>query len=315
MSARSPVRNVSEYALVRGLLAFVLSVGLEHALRIGRAVGDLLFLLDRKHRTRALRNLGNAFPDLPEEGRTRIARDAFRSVVLTIVEMAYLPRVLTRGSFTRHVHFRIHPEARAAIDGGGVVIFTAHIGNWELSGLASGMMGLPFTSVARPLDNPFLNGFVVRTRERSGQRIIFKRGALREMVRAVKSGGVLAVISDQNAGRHGVLVDFFGRPASATAAPATVALRQGVPLLPGWQRRVGPGFRHVLTIEAPLTPPATGDRERDVHEMTQAMAQRMEEWIRREPGQWLWAHRRWKIRGPKKEEEEPCRPSPSTSAV
>ena len=174
MSARNPVRNVAEYVLVRTLLAAVLSAGFDLALRIGRAAGDLLFIFDRKHRVRALRNLEKSLPALGADERARIAREAFRSVALTVVEMAYMPRVLTPGTFRRHIELHVHPDSREAIERGGVVVFTAHIGNWELSGLAMGMLGYPFTAVARPLDNPLLNRFVVRSRERLGQRIIFK---------------------------------------------------------------------------------------------------------------------------------------------
>ena len=314
MRVRSPIRNVSEYILLRALIAVVLSMGLSAALRMGRFFGDLLYRLDGKHRERALRNLEKALPDLSPAERERIAHESFRSIALTAVEVVYMPRVLTRSTFHDHVEIRIAPAAREALEARqGVIIVTAHLGNWELSGLAMGLIGFPCSTVARPLDNPFLDRYVLSTRERGGQEIIIKKGALREMLRVVRKRRNLAVVSDQNAGRHGVFVDFFGRPASATPAPATVSLRQGVPVLPGWQRRSGPGLKHVITIEAPLAPPDTGDRERDVLEMTQAMADRIEAWIREEPGQWLWAHRRWRAKP--KEVSEECQSSPSTSAA
>jgi Kdo2-lipid IVA lauroyltransferase/acyltransferase len=101
---------------------------------------------------------------------------------------------------------------------------------------------------------------------------------------------------DQNAGRSGVFVDFFGRPASTTGAPAMLALRFGAPLLPSWSQRIGDGFRYHITVEKPLIPPETGDRETDVRILTQQMNSRVEAWVREVPEQWLWGHRRWKSR-------------------
>jgi KDO2-lipid IV(A) lauroyltransferase len=171
---------------------------------------------------------------------------------------------------------------------------------------------MPLVSVARPRDNPWLERYVVRTRERHGQKIVAKKGAVRDLSRALREGKFLGILADQNSGRNGVFVTFFGRPASTTGAPATLALRFSVPIIPARSLRVGPGFKYEVHVEKPLARPDTGNREEDVRLLTQAFTSRIEDWVRREPGQWLWGHRRWKSR-PK--EEQKWRSSPSTSAV
>jgi KDO2-lipid IV(A) lauroyltransferase len=118
------------------------------------------------------------------------------------------------------------------------------------------------------------------------------------MARSLREGGYLGILVDQNAGRRGVFVPFFGRLASTTPAPATMALRFRAPLIPAWQWREDGGRHHVVEVEAPLPFPDTGDRDEDVWRLTAAMTARVEAWVRKEPGQWLWAHRRWKTRPP-----------------
>ncbi len=300
------------YALFRVLVAGVLSLGYERALWVGRGLADLGFRLDRRHRKRAIENLGRAMPELGEAQWRRLARESFRSFAQVLVESAYLPRLLTRNSADRLVSYNVHPEAAKVIAGGtGIIFVGAHTGNWELTGQVGGIHGIPLVSVARPRDNPYLEAHVIKNRERHGQRIVAKKGAVRDLSRALRNGEHLGMLVDQNNGRNGVFVDFFGRKASTTGAPAMLALRFGVPIIPASTLRTGRGFRYAIYVEKPLAVPNTGSREDDVRILTQAMTERVEAWVRQEPGQWLWGHRRWKSR-PKDEQQWQSSPSTST---
>ena len=300
------------YAAARFGFAAALSVGPSRALRLARGGADLLYRLNAKHRERARENLTMVFPDRTAEWRDSVIRMSFRSFATTIVESLYLHRVAGGTSARRLVTLRVEPAARIAVAlGRGAIFTTAHLGNWEWTGALSSVFGFPTVSVARPLGNPFLTEFIRRHRERAGQKIVMKRGALKELSRTLREGGMLGFLVDQSAGKHGVFADFFGRPASTTGAPATLAIKYDAPLIPLWQRRLPGEFRHEIMIEAPIEMPRTGDRERDVLLLTTAMNARIEAWVREEPGQWLWAHRRWKTKPPEK--EGTCPPSPSTS--
>lgn len=302
-----------EYAVVRFLLAAILSLGHERATGVARAIGDLVFGLDRKHRRRALENVRASWPDLGEMEVERMARQAFRSFLLSVVETAYLPRMLTPGAIDRRVELVVDPEAREVIDrGGGAIFITAHIGNWEVSGVVGPALGVPLVSVARPLTNRYMNRYLIRIREQRGQKIVAKSGAVKELVKEIRNGLYPVLLVDQDARKRGIFVEYFGRPASTTPAPATLAIRYGMPILPTWQRRVGSGFKHVITIERPLTAPSTGDREADVWLLTQEFTRRVEAWVREVPDQWLWGHRRWKTRP---EDPDTWRPNHSISAA
>jgi len=311
MAAPRPLHLI-EYAFARVALAAALSLSPSQAMRTARRGADLLYRFDRKHRERALENLATVFPEKGAEEREAIARSSFRSFACTLMESLFLPRLAVGGALGRHYTFTIDPAARTATAAGrGAIFVTAHIGNWEWTGKAASLIGYPIVAVARPLGNPYLTRYITSTRERSGQRIVMKRGALRDLSVTLRKSGYLGFLVDQGAGRHGVFAEFFGRLASTTGGPATLALKYDVPLIPAWQRRRPGEFLHELIVEAPLAVTRTGDLKADVLALTRAMNARIECWVRREPGQWLWAHRRWKTRPPG--EERGCPSNPSTS--
>lgn len=305
------VKHLLEYVFVRVFVAGILSLGYERALALGHRLADLVFLLDKRHSRRAIENLARALPELGEVRWRRLAQESFRSFVQVLVESAYLPRLLTAKSADRLAAFHVDPEARAAVaKGTGIIFVTGHTGNWELTGQVAGLNGFPLISVARPRDNPYLEEYVIKNRERHGQKIVAKKGAVRDLSRALRDGKYLGILADQNSGRNGVFVDFFGRLASTTGAPATLALRFKVPIITACSLRTGRGFKYDIYVEKPLVPPNTGNRDEDVRILTQAFTKRVEAWVREHPEQWLWGHRRWKSR-PK---EEQWQSNPSTSA-
>lgn len=301
-----------EYALVRGAVAVIQSLPMESAYAVGRALGRLAFRLDARHRELALSHLAAVFGDAvsPSERRAIVVR-LYENIGQNVVDLAFMPRVLrpaTLGSFvtlTRDVR-----ESLAALCGRGALFVSAHIGNWEVLGTAMTLFGIPLHSVARPLDNPYLDAFVLATREMFGQRIVGKHGAIASMARVIKSGGYLAVLVDQDARHHGIFVDFLGIPAATTSSVATLAHRYGVPILAGYIRRLGPGFRHEVRIGEPIFPDPGLPAEEDVRRLTQAYTDQIGRFVRETPDQWLWIHRRWKTR-PEGESVPPFASAPS----
>jgi KDO2-lipid IV(A) lauroyltransferase len=151
--------------------------------------------------------------------------------------------------------------------------------------------------VVRPLDNPDLEALLAEGRRRSGLGLIPKRRALREVQAALARGETVSILLDQDAGRDGAFVPFFGRPASTSRSLALLALRSGAPVLPVFIRRL-PSGEHVLTVEAPVVVVDSGDRARDVQEATARFTAAIERQVRSCPEQWFWVHRRWKTRPP-----------------
>lgn len=296
------LRHRAEYALLRAFAGFVRLIGLRAGYAIARCAGSALHAVDGRHRTIARANLRERYRDadgnaLPEADVRRVARDSFRHLVMCAVEVLHLPRETRRRGMNAIVDVvgREHLDAAIA-SGRGVILATAHVGNWEVMGALCGELGVKFTTVYRPLDNPLLDRWVRSTRGAVGQTMVPKQGALRPLLRALRDGGIVVLLVDQDARGHGVFAPFFGAPASTIPTPAELALRTGATIITGASVRTGPGFRYRAQIEGPVDVRDTGDHAADlVHVMTEINA-RLESAIRRAPEQWLWAHRRWKTK-------------------
>lgn len=282
---------------MRALLAVVLSLGYERSVRLAHAIADLFYRVGKKHRKRALANIERALPEFDAVRRAEVARGSFRNMVRTFMETAWIPRLVVPGKMPKVCRLAGDPEAwRLFLENRGAVLVSGHFANWELTAQMLALAGVRLSSVARALDNPRLDRYVTGVRERYGMRIITKEGGVRGTARVLREGGTIAMLADQSTGRRGILVDFLGRPASTTPVPATMALRFGVPILLGRGVWTGNGNEYVLEADEPIMLSATGDREADVRAITEEINRRLERWVREYPEQWLWAHRRWKMR-------------------
>jgi KDO2-lipid IV(A) lauroyltransferase len=147
--------------------------------------------------------------------------------------------------------------------------------------------------VARPLDNPALDARLVGLRTATGNTVVYKRKALATVLKELRAGRAVAMLLDQNVqAGDGIFVEFFGRPAATTTVAAALALKTGCALVPTWTELRDDG-RYLLRYEPALAVNPDGDREAEVARITQEIARRTEQWIRRNPTQWLWMHRRW----------------------
>jgi KDO2-lipid IV(A) lauroyltransferase len=261
-------------------------------LAVGRRLGDALWWLLPRRRRLTLDNLARSFgrEQSPAELR-RLGRRSFQHVGMNLIEACrYFLRptdvMLSRVRVEGGEHFRA-----AAAQGRGVLILTAHYGNWELLAAAHSLSGLPLSIVMRPLDHPLLDDLAARFRRRSGAELIIKRQAVREVLQALRRQRMVGILLDQNATRaEGVFVPFFGVPASTSKGLAVLALRTGAPVVPAFLRRDPDGRGHCVDVGAPIPPPPDGD----VATYTAAFNQALEAAIRRAPEQWLWMHARWR---------------------
>ena len=268
------------------------------ALGAGRRLGDLARLLLAGRQRVALANLALAFPDLPGVARRRLARRAWQHLGMMLVELA---RSLARPLDATLAELRLdgleHIRGVMA-EHGRALVLTAHLGNWEYLTASHRLMGYPLAIVVRPLDSPLLDELAASLRRKSGAELIDKRGALRPVLEALRRGGLIGILLDQNATRReGVFVPFFGRAASTSRSLALLALRTGTPIVPIFIRREGVG-RHRVTIEPPLALPVANDLEGAIVELTARCTARIEAAVRQTPEQWLWSHDRWRTRPP-----------------
>jgi Kdo2-lipid IVA lauroyltransferase/acyltransferase len=181
-----------------------------------------------------------------------------------------------------------------------VILLTGHYGNWEILGYVLATLGFNTTSIARPLDNPYVNQWLLGVREKKGQRILAKKGATEEVVQVLGGGGAVSFIADQDAGRKGIFVNFFGRPACTYKSIGLLAMEYQAPVVVGFARRVGDGFKFSVSVQEIIHPQQWQEQDDPLRYITQRYTAAIESFVRKDPEQYLWVHRRWKTR-PKSE--------------
>ena len=269
------------------------------ALRLGSGVGMLSYYLIKKRREIARHNLQIAFGgDLTHTQRTAICKASFVNVGKTCIEFLRFPK-LTAENIWHDVTVEGAENLHTALAGGkGAIVFLPHFGNWELLSLVYGAL-IPdrAKAIAFPLKNAQLNAYIWRHREQMSLKLIPRKRAIRETLRALKNNEAVGFFADQNAGPDGVFVNFLGKPASAVRGPATLSLRTGAPLLFSLSIRQ-PDDRHHVYISPPIHPTPSDNFERDVETYTTQLLKQLETYIHKYPEQWLWLHNRWKTQPP-----------------
>lgn len=332
MKVRRPWLDYAQYLLVRVVAMLFSCFPIELNLRFMRTLGWLWFTLPhalpetrfpaaikrrgpfrwltkleaaankllgkfRDHRNRAESHIRASFPDFSDEQVRTIALGSMRQLAMLAVELLLAPRLITQWSWARHVRLNKIDEAiRVLLDKRGCIMITGHYGNWELLGFTLATLGFDVVAVMRPLDNEYLNRFLLDRREKSGLRLLYKKGATQSAEEVIESRGALCFIADQNAGSKGIFVDFFGRKASTYKSIGLLAMQLEVPIVCGCARRVSNRFEYEICVDRIIRPHEWKDRPDPLLWITQEYSLAMERAIRVAPEQYLWIHRRWKSR-------------------
>jgi KDO2-lipid IV(A) lauroyltransferase len=291
------LKGAAEYAAAYGLLKIFGWMPRKAAYSAAEIVARFGFHLARRQRRSGERNLEMAFPELNDLERERILRGAFSNIGRLLVEFSHFPE-LNKTNIGRYVDYEgFENYAESVRRGKGVIFLTAHCGAWELSSFAHSIYGHPMKFVVREIDNGNVERLISRYRGLGGNIPIRRKDAARELLKALRNNETIGILVDQNTTRsEGAFVDFFGIPAATTTAVATLALRTGAAVLPGFLIWDDVSRKHRLMFEPPLNLIDTGDRARDIVENTRMFNCVLEKVIRKHPDQWLWIHRRWKTR-------------------
>jgi KDO2-lipid IV(A) lauroyltransferase len=272
--------------------------------RMGALAGRLIPFLLPKRRAIAIDNISRALPFMKRhplwrsqcEDPRELAMETFKNLGRSLMEVCRLYHgrgedVISSIELRGRENYEL---ARAK--GKGLIFFTGHCGNWELVALAfSSLFGEGMSVVARRQNNPYLNRMVERMRMSYKSRVLYKQGALKGVLTALKKGELIGILADQTVlPEEGVLIEFMGRKAWASKAPVVIAQKSGAPLLPTFIHREG--GRQVITFYPEHQ--FSGDMtEQGIQKETQALSRYYEDFIAANPTQWYWVHRRWKRAG------------------
>ncbi|MHB1034319.1 MAG: lysophospholipid acyltransferase family protein [Pirellulales bacterium] len=289
------------YLIVRILICVVQAMQIETCQSLAAGLAWLFARVLGVRRKVVAENLLHAFPEMSEAQRRRLARQMWEHLFLFVMEVAHAPRKIHETNWRQFVRLKnADIMVRALISGRATILVMAHHGNFELAGYIMGVLGFPTFTVARTLDNPFLDTYVNRFRTLTGQHMLPKKGGYEDIVATLAHGGAMTLLADQYAGSKGCWVEFFGRPASAHKAIALLTLDNDAPLTVSYCRRLERPLHYELCLYAVADPRDGGEEVGGVRPLTQWYTTRLEEIIRMAPEQYWWLHRRWKDNRPAK---------------
>lgn len=267
----------------------------KHLIRLGKWLGILAYLIDKRHRRIVRANLELAFPSWSPE----YVRDVSKCVFMNMGMMAF--EILQANTFSRQklidfVNFDENDALNSMLSSSkGGIIISAHFGNWEIGLLyLSCLMRKKMISIVRPIDNKYVDRWLLRFRTRFGNTVIDKRKSLSHLRKALRKGCIIGTMIDQEPkSLKGLPVKFFGKDVSATGAVALLARRYDVPIIPVFCVRKKDGTLTLITYP-PAPMQKTSDAKKDLIANTQTLTDIVEKVIREYPGEWFWAHKRWK---------------------
>ncbi len=266
-------------------------------LYVARVLGRLLWRFYGRGRRRALENLRASYPDKDEAWIRRTARRSFEHIAMLGVDVLLTPRLVRKDNWQRYSTYKHVEQVKWLMqEGKGLLLVTGHYGNFELLGYVMSLFGFNIYSVARPLDNRFVDRYIRSIRQRQGQKIIDKKGASELMSLARSEGASLGLIADQDAGRKGIFVDFFGRKASTFKSIALLAATLEIPIVAGYCRRRENRFFFEIGVTRIIFPGEWARQEDPLQWITAAYTKAIEDFVREDPTQYWWVHRRWKTR-------------------
>lgn len=265
-------------------------------LKFGEFLGILLFYLWGSRRKIAIENLRKSvlshalsISETPE----KIIRDNFRNLGRSLVEIVKIYYGIGSGIIDSVEFEGTENVYKAKSEGKGILFIAGHCGNWELMAVTTSAKLLPSSGVARQINNPYINKFIERVRQRYGNSVIYKKGALKAVMKVLKNNGSVGILMDQAVlSDEGYVVDFLGRGAWTTKMPALIARKTGAVVLPAFIHRTEKG--HKIKIYPAVELSDTGDKEAAVLEDTKKFSGFIETYIKEHPSEWLWIHRRWK---------------------
>jgi len=299
MAKPGKLQTLLEYSAAKSALAALGRLPPPAAYSVGRAMSKLAYLAAGELRRTGAINLRLAFPEKTDEERAQLLRETFDNLGRLLGFFSQFSS-RSREELKQLIEVRglENLEAAKAVHGNRLILYTGHLGAWELTSFGLSLVNHPFTFLVRRLDNPRIEELVDGVRKKFGNETIDKLSAARSMLKILRSGETpLGLLPDLNTlDDEAIFVDFMGVPAATTFVVAKLAVRMKTPLVPVFAPWSEEKRKYLLIIEPAIPVETTGDEDADVRQLTIKLTKRIENQIRQYPGQWLWIHKRWKTR-------------------
>ena len=288
------MKNIFEYICFVSLSRLIRFLGINLSRRLSPVLAGLFFYLIPIRKSTTIENLKNAFPDLDNNKIKKTAFNCFNSFCITLIEILYMP-AMNESEIKKQVKC-INPDLiKSKFDEQkGVILLSAHYGNWEyVATSVAAQLGIPFSVVVKAQRNPYVTGWMNRVRTRWNNQIIPLGISIRQTYQRLKEKKIVAMVADQRGPQESIKVNFFGKNVSVHTGPAVLALKTGAPILYGIPVRQSDfSYKTIMTEISIENLPES--YEEKIKEVSQRHMSYLESYIRKNPEQWLWMHKRWK---------------------
>jgi KDO2-lipid IV(A) lauroyltransferase len=291
----NPFTDWLAYLALRILMVFLYLFDVETNLNTGCFLGRLLWKRYHRGRKRALDNLRASFPEKSEQWIQETGRRSFEHLAMLPIDVLFMARRVKKHNRRDYSCYKTVERAKWLMqEGRGLLMVAAHYSDFLIMGYILGLFDFNVYSIARPLDNRFLNRYLYGILKRSGLRTIDKRGAAELMGKIASTGATLCFIADQDAGKKGIFVDFFGRKASTYKSIGLIAITYNIPIAVGYSRRIDNRFYFEVGVNRIIFPEEWAQKDNPLEWITAEYSKAIEEFVRQDPSQYWWLHRRWK---------------------
>lgn len=285
-----------EYQLAVLLVRVLGRMRASAALLTGRLLGYFVFDILRIRRRVAVRNLSESFPEKRHREIVRLARRTYGNLGRVMVEFCRFPLLARRGALESLVEARgVEHLFRAREGGRGAVVASGHFGNWEMTAARLAAEVHSLKALAARQRNRAVDRLINQHRRAVNVHPLRVGASVKQALRALRNNAFVFIAADQDAGKRGIFLEFLGRPASCAQGPAAIALRERCPLILALDV-MGACGKHTVFVELLADGAQMECTPSNVKALTEVYNKRLEEYVRRYPDQWFWAHRRWKTR-------------------
>jgi len=263
---------------------------LKIAYTIAVSLSDFHFLTSKTDRKAVINNFNAIFPN--RKDNVRLARDVFRNFSKYLVDFFRIEK-FDRSKIKKIVKIEnLEVIDKILAQKRGIIILSAHMGNWELGGMVMGFLGYPIYGIVLPHKDKRTDSLFNRQREIFGERVIPLGKAARRCIECLSTNKIIALVGDKDFTQGGIIEEFFGRKSLIPKGPAGFSLKTGSPVVPAFViRQNDDSFK--LIFEKPIEPLVTGDKDRDMHNLTKKYLRVIESYIKKYPSQWSMFREFW----------------------
>ena len=288
------MQNKIEYIIFLTFSGFVRTLGLSLSRRLSYLLAVFFYYCIPIRKETVLENLKTAFPEYDEKKIKKIALGTYRSFLITLMEILYLPSLDREG--IKNILFSDYNDVvtDAFSRNKGLILLSGHFGNWEYLAMSMAVkVSIPFTVIVKDQRNGFVSKWLNAMRTKYNNKIVLLGPSIRQIYKELKEKNIVALVADQRGDASGLRVSFFNKQTALNSGPALLSLKTGAPIAYGLAIRQ-PDYSYKTIVEEISLENLPENEAEKVKEITQRHTAFLEKYIRLYPEQWLWMHKIWK---------------------